>query len=60
VGTNDDIKGEGIDQIEYLVAGKVYLLEGLAFTGLWNGVINFEFKHRNAISKKFKLPHQRM
>ena len=54
--TKDDIKYEKMDRIEKLVDGEVFLLQGLAFTGLRNDVINFELEHREAISKEFQLP----
>ncbi|KAK3332775.1 hypothetical protein B0T19DRAFT_354377 [Cercophora scortea] len=58
--SKDDIEDDDMEGIEYLVAGEVHLLEGLAFTGLCHDVINFELKHRNAISKKFRLPSQQI
>jgi hypothetical protein len=53
--TKDDIKDETMDQIEDSIDSEVFLLEGLAFTGLRNDVISFELEHRKAISKEFKL-----
>ncbi|RYP42270.1 hypothetical protein DL767_000434 [Monosporascus sp. MG133] len=58
--SKDDIKDEEVSQIKYLVDGEVCLLEGLAFTGICNDVINFELKHRHAVSKEFTLPHKRI
>ncbi|RYP87385.1 hypothetical protein DL770_004797 [Monosporascus sp. CRB-9-2] len=58
--SKDDIKDEEVGQIKYLVDGEVCLLEGLAFTGMCNDVINFELKHRHAVSKEFTLPHKRV
>lgn len=47
------IEGADMDQI---FESEIYLLEGFAFTGLFNNIIDFELKHRIAISKHFKLP----
>ncbi|KAK4206044.1 hypothetical protein QBC37DRAFT_301588, partial [Rhypophila decipiens] len=58
--TKDIIKDVEMDQIEHLIDGGVYFLEGLAFTGLCNEVINFDLKHRNAISKEFIPPQKRI
>ncbi|CAH0054140.1 unnamed protein product [Clonostachys solani] len=40
--------------VEDLVEDEICFLEGLAFTGLYNNMIDFTSKHRNAISKHFK------
>ncbi|KAH7111296.1 hypothetical protein B0J11DRAFT_194475 [Dendryphion nanum] len=56
--TKDDIKDETMDQIENLVESEVFLLEGLAFTGLRNDVINFGLEHRKALPKEFKLSNK--
>ncbi|EYE98763.1 ARM repeat-containing protein [Aspergillus ruber CBS 135680] len=47
------IEGADIDQI---FESEIYLLEGFAFTGLFNNIIDFDLKHRTAISKQFKFP----
>ncbi|KAL6406461.1 peptidase C14 [Ilyonectria robusta] len=39
--------------VEDLISDEVYFLEGLAFTGLHNDVIDFTSEHRSAISKHF-------
>ncbi|KAK3944508.1 hypothetical protein QBC46DRAFT_337545 [Diplogelasinospora grovesii] len=51
-----DIDNADMDQIEELVPGEIYLLEGLAFTGMHSDVIVFDPKHCNAVSKQSKLP----
>ncbi|KAI9037202.1 uncharacterized protein KD926_000776 [Aspergillus affinis] len=50
-----DIEDAPLDQIENFVSAEIYLLEGLAFTGLYNDVIEFTSEHRSAVSKQFKL-----
>ncbi|KAM0424167.1 hypothetical protein ACHAPT_010536 [Fusarium lateritium] len=42
--------------VEYLVNDEIYFLEGLAFTGLHNDLIDFKSRHREAISTHFKRP----
>ncbi|KAH7124211.1 armadillo-type protein [Dactylonectria macrodidyma] len=49
--TNFQIETVGIED---LVPDEVYFLEGLAFTGLHNDVIDFTSEHRSAVSKHFK------
>ncbi|KAK4087877.1 hypothetical protein Purlil1_7635 [Purpureocillium lilacinum] len=44
----------GVSDVEDFVEHEIRLLEGLAFTGLVNDVIEFTPKHRTAISGKFK------
>ncbi|KAJ6439027.1 Protein zds1 [Purpureocillium lavendulum] len=46
----------GISNVEDFVEHEIRLLEGLAFTGLDNDVIEFTPKHRAAISRQFKHP----
>ncbi|KAI9771053.1 MAG: hypothetical protein M1839_002950 [Geoglossum umbratile] len=53
--TEGDIKTLLPSEIEDFVGGEIYLLEGLAFTGLFNDIIDFDSKHRNAICEQFKL-----
>ncbi|KAI9674564.1 MAG: hypothetical protein M1822_009059 [Bathelium mastoideum] len=58
--TKDDIKYEKTDQIQDLVDDESFFLEGLAFTGLHNDMINFDSKHRYAIVKEFKLAEKKI
>ena len=59
--TKDDIKSDNMAQMEKFVYSEVFLLEGLAFTGLLNNVINFELEHRRTIFEEFMLPdHDRL
>ena len=41
--------------VEDLVLDEIYFIEGLAFTGLHNDVIDFTSEHRNAVSEHFNL-----
>ncbi len=52
--TKEEIKNAKMNKIEYLVHSEVSFLEGLAFTGLRNDVINFEPEHQEAIFKVLK------
>ncbi|KAF1950992.1 hypothetical protein CC80DRAFT_425498 [Byssothecium circinans] len=56
--TEDDFKDMDTDLIKDLVNAEIYFLEGLAFTGLRNDVINFGLEHRKAIFKEFKLSNR--
>ncbi|KAF2627087.1 hypothetical protein BU25DRAFT_368771, partial [Macroventuria anomochaeta] len=56
--TKDDIKHDKMNKIEILVKNEVSLLEGLAFTGLYNDVINFELEHWEAVSKEFEQSNE--
>lgn len=47
-----DVESAKMDQIVI----EIYLLEGLAFTGLHNDIIYFDSESRNAISEQFQLP----
>lgn len=42
--------------VEFLVRDEAFLLEGLAFTGLYNDVIVFDAKFRAAVSEHFSQP----
>jgi HEAT repeat protein len=39
---------------EFLVEDEIFFLEGLAFSGVHNNVVDFTSEHRNAISKHFQ------
>lgn len=43
--TENDIKYEKMNRIEILVSDEIFFLEGLAFTGLRNDVINFGLEY---------------
>ncbi|KAK0617464.1 armadillo-type protein [Immersiella caudata] len=54
--TNSMIQHSDPDEIRDLVNDEICFLEGLAFTGLHNDVIDFESRHRSVISTHFKPP----
>lgn len=49
---SSDVESAKMDQIVI----EIYLLEGLAFTGLHKDIIYFDSESRNAISEQFQLP----
>ncbi|RYP18646.1 hypothetical protein DL767_009791 [Monosporascus sp. MG133] len=51
--TQHHIENADLDNI---LDGEIYLLEGLAFTGLHNDVINFQSQHWKAVHKQFGFP----
>ncbi|KAH0565281.1 hypothetical protein GP486_001331, partial [Trichoglossum hirsutum] len=53
--TEGDIKTLLPSEIKDFVRDEINLLEGLAFTGLFNNIIDFDSEHRNAVSELFKL-----
>ncbi|KAK4101199.1 hypothetical protein N658DRAFT_559046 [Parathielavia hyrcaniae] len=50
------IQDSDLYEIGKLAKDEICFLEGLAFTGLYNDVIDFESRHRNDISTHFKPP----
>ncbi|RYP46465.1 hypothetical protein DL768_007335 [Monosporascus sp. mg162] len=52
--TEHDIEGLRLSNIEDFVEDEIYLLEALAFTGLYNDVIDFDSGHWNIIAEKLK------
>ncbi|OQE13653.1 hypothetical protein PENFLA_c045G03245 [Penicillium flavigenum] len=50
------IENVDLSQVEDLIEDEIYLLEGLAFSGLYSDVINFDSEHRTAISRQFRRP----
>ncbi|KIM96543.1 hypothetical protein OIDMADRAFT_33184 [Oidiodendron maius Zn] len=48
-----DIKSASRSRVEEFVRDEVSLLEGLAFTGLDNDIIDFNSEHRNAVADHF-------
>ena len=52
--TYSHIQDSDPSEIEDLVKDEIYFLEGLAFTGLHNDVIDFEARHRRHIAKNYK------
>ena len=48
-----DIKSASRSRVEEFIRDEVSLLEGLAFTGLENDIIDFNSEHRNAVADHF-------
>jgi predicted NACHT family NTPase len=48
-----------MEESEWLVQDEINLLESLAFSGLYNNIIDFDINQRGQIKKKF-LPSERM
>ncbi|KAK0703517.1 NACHT domain-containing protein [Lasiosphaeria miniovina] len=54
VVTHDHVQELLPSEVENFIEAELSLLEGLAFTGLHNNVINFRPEHRDTISRQFK------
>jgi HEAT repeat protein len=58
--TSYHIENLGRDGIESLLEAEIHLLEGLAFTGLYNDIIDFRPEHWKAILRQFTNSNSRV